>query len=48
MKKDILTIEGIPAILSGNASDKIYIYVHGKVKEPIRHIDVTCGTGCMI
>lgn len=31
MKKELLTINGIPAILWGNASDKIYIHVHGKM-----------------
>lgn len=31
MKKELLRIEGIPAILWGTASGKIYIYVHGKM-----------------
>jgi len=31
MKKEIFNIDGIPAILWGNASDKIYIFVHGKM-----------------
>lgn len=31
MKKEILRIGGIPAILWGNESEKIYIHVHGKM-----------------
>ncbi len=31
MKKERLSIRGIPAILWGENSDKIYIYVHGKM-----------------
>ncbi len=31
MKKEILWIEGIPAILWGKTSEKIYIHVHGKM-----------------
>jgi hypothetical protein len=31
MKKEAVWIEGIPAILWGTASEKIYIHVHGKM-----------------
>jgi alpha-beta hydrolase superfamily lysophospholipase len=31
MKKEILSIDGIPAILWGEESESIYIYVHGKM-----------------
>lgn len=31
MKKELLCIEGIPAILWGEPSEKIYIHVHGKM-----------------
>ncbi len=31
MRHEKLMIEGIPAILWGNPSDKIYIHVHGKM-----------------
>ncbi|MCL2081827.1 MAG: alpha/beta hydrolase [Oscillospiraceae bacterium] len=31
MKKESLKIEGIPAIIWGDESDKVYIYVHGKM-----------------
>lgn len=31
MKKEILRIDGIPAILWGKMSEKIYIHVHGKL-----------------
>jgi len=31
MKKEVLKIENIPAILWGEKSNKVYIYVHGKL-----------------
>jgi len=31
VKKEILWIDGIPAILWGKTSEKIYIHVHGKM-----------------
>jgi hypothetical protein len=31
MKKEILKIENIPAIIWGEKSDSLYIFVHGKM-----------------
>jgi len=31
LKKEVLNIEGIPAILWGEKSNNIYIYAHGKM-----------------
>lgn len=33
MEKETLYIDGIPAILWGTASEKIYIHVHGKMSK---------------
>ena len=31
MKKEILSIEGIPAIIWGEESESVYIFVYGKM-----------------
>ncbi|MGN0505634.1 MAG: alpha/beta hydrolase [Lachnospiraceae bacterium] len=33
MKKEVLKVEDIPAVLWGKSSDRIYIYVHGKMSQ---------------
>ncbi len=51
MQKDIFKIEGIPAILWGDHSDKIYLYVHGKCgckEEAEGFANIACDKGWQV
>ena len=51
MKKQFISIQGIPAILWGTTADKLCIYVHGQggnKEEAITLADRLCPYGCQI
>ena len=51
MKKQIMTIAGIPAILYGSRSRNVYLYLHGKngCKEEAEHFAATaCEAGWQV
>lgn len=48
MKKQELTLAGVPAILYGERSRKVYLYVHGKngcKEEAERFANTACSAG---
>jgi pimeloyl-ACP methyl ester carboxylesterase len=51
MKKDFFQIQGIPAILFGLPSDKLYLYIHGQggYKEEAKSFAlIACANGCQV
>nr|WP_302600099.1 alpha/beta hydrolase [uncultured Cellulosilyticum sp.] len=51
MNKEIFKIENIPAILWGNHSDKIYLYIHGKCgckEEAEAFASIVCNKGWQV
>ena len=51
MKKQNLTLAGVPAILYGERSRKVYLYVHGKnscKEEAERFANTACAAGWQV
>lgn len=51
LKKEVLSIGGIPALLIGEQSDKVYLFVHGKSgnkEEALAFADIVCHKGWQV
>ena len=48
MKEKRITVQEIPAVLYGNSSEKLFLYIHGKMgrkEEAARFAEIVCPKG---
>ena len=51
MKEKHITVQEIPAVLYGDSSEKLYLYIHGKMgckEEAVRFAEIVCPKGYQV